>query len=269
MVAPAIVDIAPGNDVTFCQWMAEPSEVRRQIANVEGYQSHGGHHLILYATTVHEAVGTSRACTDEDMLSITFVGAVGGEGTSGPGVKLPEGLAFEVPPGMSLMANTHYINATDEPFDAQSVVDVKFGDPAHPLPSAGFLSVNWTGFMIPHDSSSYTSEGWCTADRKLSFFMWANHMHEYGSSVFSEVIRQDSSVVPMARDTTWRPEQAFKASWALWDTSSPMVVNPGDRFHVSCTWHNMTSADVRFPREMCIAFGFTLEAMPQAVCLAK
>jgi hypothetical protein len=269
MITPPVPDIAPGKDITYCQWMADASDVTRQIANVEGYQSHGGHHLVLYATAVHEPVGTSRICTDQDMVSITFVGAVGGEGTSGPGAKLPAGLAFEVPPGMALMANTHYLNATDDAFDGQSVVDVKFADPAHPLPSVGFVVVNWASFMIPHGTPEFTGGGWCTAPRDLSLIMWTNHMHEYGTSVFSEVERLDGTMVTMSRDETWRPEQAFAAPWVRWDPATPMVVKAGERFHVSCTWSNMTSDDVRFPREMCIASGFALEAMPQLVCQAN
>ena len=268
MIAPPVLAVAPGSDVTYCQWLADPSDVSRQIATVQGFQSQGGHHMVLYATTVHETVGTSRLCTQQDMLSITFVGAVGGEG-GGAGVKLPDGLAFDVPPGMALMANTHYINATDQTFDAQSVVDVKFGDPKHPLPSVGFLAVNWAGFSIPHGVANFTSDAWCTAPRTLSFFMWTNHMHEFGVSTFSEVARQDNSVVTMSRDTTWTPDQAFNAPWVRWDPASPMVVNQGDRFHVSCTWTNTTNADITAPREMCISSGFTLEAMPQAICMAQ
>jgi hypothetical protein len=269
MIAPPVLDIAPGNDVTYCQWVADPSDVSRQIQNVEGYQSRGGHHLVLYATTVHEPVGTSRICTDEDMLSITFVGAIGGEGTSGAAAKLPAGLAFEVPPGMALMANTHYLNATDEAFDGQSVVDVNFGDLAHPLPSVGFFVVNWARFMIPHNTAEVTSGGWCTAPRDLRFIMWTNHMHEYGKSVFSEVERLDGTTETMSLDESWTPEQAFAAPWVRWDPSAPMVVKAGERFHISCSWSNTTSVDVGFPREMCIASGFTLEAMPQLVCQAN
>jgi hypothetical protein len=269
MVTPPITGIAPGSDTTYCQWMADASDVSRQIANVEGYQSRGGHHLVLYATAVHEPVGTSRICTDQDMLSITFVGAVGGEGTAGPAAKLPEGFVFEVPAGMALMANTHYLNATDETFDGQSVVDVKFGDPAHPQASVGAAAVGWSGFTIPHGPSDVTSDGWCTVAKKLSFIMWTNHMHEFGKSEFSEVARQDGTMVTMSRDATWSPEQAFNAPWVRWDVASPMVVNPGDRFHVSCTWSNTTDADIHFPREMCAALGFTLEAMPQFNCIAN
>jgi hypothetical protein len=269
LIAPTIPSIAPGADQTYCQWLAEPSDVDRQIVDMQGYQSRGGHHLVLYATTVVEPVGTSRICTDEDMLSITFVGAIGGEGNDVGKADLPEGLAFGVPKGLALMANTHYFNATDETFDGQSVADVKFGDPAHPLSTVGFVSVVWNGFAVPNDGKYYTSDASCTADKQFSFIMWANHMHETGTSVFSEVMRTDGSVVSMARDDSWSPEQAFNSPFSRWGVATPMVVNPGDQFHVSCTWLNTTGGKLVFPREMCIGFGFTLEAMPQTICLAK
>lgn len=268
MVAPAIHDLVPGDDVTYCQWLTEPEDVARQIVNVEGHQSPGGHHLVLYATTVIEPVGTTRICTDQDMISITFVGAVGGEGNTSA-VKLPPGLAFELPQGMALMANSHYYNATDEMLDVQSVADVKFGDPAHPLSPVGFVAVNWARFKIPAQPSEYTSGGYCTATRKLSFFLWTNHMHQLGTSMISEVIRQDNTVVTMASDQSWSPEQAFNSPWVKWEPAAPMVVNPGDRFRVSCTWRNTTGLEVSVPREMCVASGFTLEAMPQSICQAE
>jgi hypothetical protein len=203
------------------------------------------------------------------MLAITFVGAIGGEGTDAGTAKLPEGLAFGVPKGMSLMANTHYFNASDQVLDGQSVADVKFGDPEHPLGTVGFFSVIWAGFTVPTGGAYYTSDASCTATKQFSFIMWANHMHESGTSVFSEVIRADNTRVSMRRDDTWAPEQAFNTPFSRWDVATPMVVNPGDQFHVSCTWRNTTPADLIFPREMCIALGFTLEAMPQTNCLAN
>ena len=53
-----------------------------------------------------------------------------------------------------------------------------------------------------------------------------------------------------------------------WDTNDPFVVNPGDIFHVQCSWNNTTSDPLTFPTEMCVSTGFTLEAMPQSVCEA-
>jgi len=268
-IAPAVHDIAPGDDLNNCQWLAEPSDVDRQVVDMKGFQSRGGHHFTLYATKIKEKIGTTRICTQEDMLSITFLGAIGGEGNGSNVVTLPEGLAFTLPKNTALMGNAHYLNATDEVFDAQSVVDVKFGDPEHPLKPVGFIAVNWAGFKIPPGPSDYTSEAYCTATQKLSFFMWGNHLHEYGKSIFSEVVRQDGTVVPMANDMGWSPEQTFNAPWVKWDPATPMIVNPGDRFHISCTWHNTTSAEIDFPREMCVSTGFVLEAMPQSICAAE
>ena len=62
------------------------------------------------------------------MLHISFVGAIGGEGTATSAAKLPDGLNFRLPAGQALMINTHWLNATDNTVDGQAVIDVKFAD---------------------------------------------------------------------------------------------------------------------------------------------
>lgn len=265
-VMPLVKALQPGEDVMYCQWIAAPSDHDRQIVDTTGFQSLGGHHIALYATSEVEKLGTSRICTLRDMLTVSFVGAVGAEGVSA--AKLPEGMAFNVPAGFALMSNTHYYNTSDEPMDAQSVVDVKFGDPKHRLPGAGSVAVNNDGFSVPAGSFG-TSDAYCKATRKLSFFMWGNHMHEWGDHAFSEIIRADGRRELMSNDETWSPDKTFSPAWAGWDVSSPFVVNEGDTFHVQCNWNNTTNEPLTFPVEMCVSTGFTLEDMPQLVCAAK
>src|SRR5260221_9166160 len=122
-VTPTITTVKPGDNVMYCEWVEAPQDSDRQIVDTLGYQSLGGHPVALYATSEIENVGTSRPCTTRDMLTVTFVGAVGLEGVSA--AKLPDGMAFSVPKGFALMTNTHYINTTDKTIEAQSVVDVK------------------------------------------------------------------------------------------------------------------------------------------------
>lgn len=264
-VMPTVTDLQPGEDLMFCQWVAAPADVDRQIADTTGFQSLGGHHIALYATSEIEEVGTSRICTVRDMLTVNFVGAVGAEGISA--AKLPEGMAFNLPKNFALMTNTHYYNTSDEVIDGQSVVDVKFADPNHRLLGAGNVAVNNDGFSIPA-GSTYTSDSYCKATTKLSFFMWGNHMHEWGAHAMSEIIRADGTKELMAKDDTWAPYKTFDPSWTRWDTSAPFVVNPGDTFHVQCSWNNTTGEALTFPVEMCVSTGFTLEDMPQSVCAA-
>ncbi len=265
LVAPAVMDVQPGDNLNLCQWLGTPTTADAQVVDMMGYQSKGGHHFTLYATTLHEPVGTSRICTQADMLSVSFLGAIGGEGNGSNVVKLPDNLAFELPAGMSLMANAHYINATDSVFDAQSVVDIKYGDPAHPEQAVGYVAVNWDGFSIP-PNSTYTTDAYCQATQDLSFFMWGDHMHEYGTSETSELIRADGTHVPMAMDMGWTSEQTFNTPWVQWDPTTPFAVSSGDTFHLSCSWTNTTDQAVTFPTEMCVGSGFVLQAMPQSVC---
>lgn len=262
-VTPTIQQLDPGDDLMFCQWIAAPSDVDRQVVDTKGFQSLGGHHVALYATSEIEDVGTSRLCTTRDMLTVNFVGAVGAEGVSS--VALPDGFAFNVPKGMALMTNTHYINTTDSPIEGQSVVDVKFGDPAHPMQGAGNVAVNNDMFSIPA-GETYTYDAYCQAKQQMSFFMWANHMHEWGSHVESDVIHANGTRTILAIDDTWSKDLTFNPSWTRWDVSQPLVVAPGDWFHVQCTWDNTTSNALTFPTEMCVSTGFTLEDMPQSIC---
>ncbi len=265
-VTPTIKQLDPGDDVMFCEWVAAPEDSDRQIIDTKGFQSQGGHHVALYATTEIEDVGTSRPCTTRDMLTVSFVGAVGLEGVST--VALPDGMAFDVPKGHALMTNTHYINATDNAIEAQSVIDVKFADPKQPLQGAGNVAVNHDMFSIPA-GQTYTSDGYCQAKSQLSFFMWGNHMHEWGAHAMSEVIRADGTRELLAKDDEWSKDKTFNPPWTRWDVSQPFVVNAGDTFHVQCTWNNTTSDALTFPTEMCVATGFTLEDMPQAICEAS
>src|SRR5262249_2169473 len=129
-VSPTIKAIAPGSDAEWCQYVEAPSNVDRDIIDLIGSQSATGHHAVLYATTdTSYPVGESHKCTQDDMLHISFLGAVGGEGTSGPAAKLPDGLFFRLPAGRALLANTHWVNATTQTVDGQAVFDVKFAAP--------------------------------------------------------------------------------------------------------------------------------------------
>jgi hypothetical protein len=177
-------------------------------------------------------------------------------------------MAFDLPAGMALMANTHYLNETDDVLDGQSVVDLKFSDPDHPLPAAGSVAVNWDGFTIPVQAAMYTSDSYCPATAKSSYFMWANHMHQWGAQAMSEIIHPDGSRQLMAMDDPWNTEETFNPSWTRWNVDTPMVVNPGDIYHVQCSWNNTTPDPIMFPLEMCVAIGFTLEATPQSICSA-
>src|SRR5262245_34199232 len=113
-ITPTIKDIQPGDNLEYCQWVAAAADSAQDVLALQGFQSATGHHAVLYTTSeTNFKVGESHLCTVEDMISIAFVGGVGGEGTGTNATQLPDGLYFRLPPGRALMANTHWLNATD------------------------------------------------------------------------------------------------------------------------------------------------------------
>jgi len=180
-------------------------------------------------------------------------------------VSLPDGMVFQMPAGQALMANTHYINATNKEVDGHSVLDVEFADPDPKLIVAGSFAINYLGIQIP-PGPSYSADVTCTVDQKFSFVMFSNHMHRHGTQVFTEVVRQDGTTETIAKDDTWVAEQAFNPPFVHFSMAAPFVLNSGDKLHERCTWTNGTPDTITFPTEMCVGVAYTLEGGPQYVC---
>ncbi|HTR55967.1 MAG TPA: hypothetical protein VMJ10_35065 [Kofleriaceae bacterium] len=268
LVAPEVDDVQPGDNLNLCQWLAPPAKDAGQVVDLKAYQGRGGHHFVLYATSEEMPIGESHICTTMDMLSVNFLGATEAGGEGEDDVSLPDGYAFDLPAGMWLMSNTHYLNASDDTYDTQSVVDIKYGDPKNPLAPVGFVAVNFDQFDIP-PNQDLTMDAYCQLGQDLSFFMWGDHMHQWGAGEFSEVIHADGTTTQMASDPIWSPELTYNTPWVHWSPSTPFVVKASDVFHLHCSWHNTTDTDILFPTEMCVGSGMVLEGMPQAVCEAN
>ena len=263
-VLPAIHGLAPGEDKLFCQWIALPLDVDVDVLDVEAYQTVTGHHVALYSTGENEDVGTSRECTTQDMIPIEFIGGVGGEGAPND-AKLPEGYVFRARKKRMLLANAHYLNATDSVQDVQSVVDVKTAPPSN-LKPVGMAVTNWSDFQIPANTPSYTTDAYCTWQQDIDVLMYSNHMHSNGLSVKSELMRSDGTIDPLRADPQWTAEQAFNPSWATFPSSAPMHIHAGDTTHIQCTWQNNTGSMMQFPDEMCDGIAMYTQSPAQIIC---
>jgi hypothetical protein len=264
-VLPAIKGLRPGEDKMFCQWVALPATEDLDIVAIQGYQSVTGHHAILYSSAETETVGTTRECTTEDMVSVEFLGGIGGE-AGGNDVVLPEGYVFRSGKQRMLMANAHYLNATDSVQDVQSVLDVKTAAPSSNHTPVGMAVINYNDFQIPANAPSYSVDAYCTWAQDASLLLWSNHMHANGVSMLSEVKHTNGTVETLATDTQWRAEEAFNPTFTHYDAGTPMKIKAGDQGHIKCTWQNNTDSPVLFPDEMCDAFGFYTESSAQMIC---
>jgi hypothetical protein len=263
---PIVKDLAPGSDTTYCQYIQAPLDHDMDVLDVEGFQSSGGHHAVAYASTAAAEVGTSRLCNSEDNLAQAgFLGGIGGE--SGGGVKLPDGVAFRLPKGQSIMLNTHFLNTTDKMMDGQVAIDFKFVEVDGKRTIASLFNNGNRSFSIaPHTAGDTIAE--CTLPRDFQFVLFTNHMHGNGARAKTELVHADGSVELVHEDATWTAEMQFKAVYSRWPLAQPLTVSKGDMLRTRCDWQNPTDAALEFPSEMCFGTGFFLsDGSSSPVCL--
>jgi hypothetical protein len=253
---PIMADLPPGSDTLYCQYVYGPLDHDVDILTVSGFQGTGGHHSVAYATSVIKPIGTSGPCEEEDNLAGGFLGGIGGEGESS--AQLPEGVGFRLPAGQMVMLNTHFLNTTNEIIDGHTVLDIEFADvdPSRKIASL-FVNGNFSFDLPPLADTKAVAE--CELPVGLDVIMFANHMHDYGSQVRTELTRAGSDTPELIHeDPSWSYEMQFNAVVRQWDPEDPLVLAPGDKISTYCDWNNTSDETIAFPREMCIGFGYFL-----------
>jgi hypothetical protein len=263
-ITPPIRGIPAGTDQMWCQWLAAPAAADQDVLHMTGQQSSFGHHAVLYASKTIEAVGTTRQCTSSDMESVQYLGGIGAEGTMS--VALPPGVVFRLPQGQALMANVHFINATSHPIDGQAVLDLDLQPPSSSNQVAGlFANVNALFSIPPHSQSS--ADATCVAGTEMPFLLFGNHMHQWGTSVTTEVVHTDGTKTTIVDDPNWTPEREFNPRFVSFPLGQPLVIHQGETVHTHCVWTGDATQTLTFPSEMCLGFGFFVNGGRQVTCV--
>jgi Copper type II ascorbate-dependent monooxygenase, C-terminal domain len=263
-VAPVVDNITPGADIEMCEWVAPVATEDQEVLDVTGLQSTTGHHAVLFATTeTNFKVGESHICTPDDMVSVSFIGAV--VSTGAQLTQLPEGLFFRLRKGQALMMNTHWLNATDKTVEGQAVVDVKYGaaDPSHTI--ADIFANNGDTFMIPPGAPTQYDVS-CTFPQDMNFAMVTDHMHTAGTSAYTEVLHTDGTSTMLRQDTSWASDEQFNPIYTMFSLAQPYVVHTGDTIHTHCEWQNQGTSTLLFPDEMCAGQAFYFPGNGLSAC---
>jgi hypothetical protein len=275
LTAATVKDVLPGTDVTYCQYVMAPNDHDVDILDVSGYQSAFGHHAVAfsYTASADTTLGTSFPCMgtefssgdgtsatsagDANLASMgSFLGGIGGA-KGGKSAPLPDGVAFRLKKGDGIMLNVHYLNTGETPVDGDAVVDVKFAeaDPNRMIASL-FLNLNFGFDLAPNATTSSSVE--CVAGDDVKILMMSNHMHEFGTTATTEVVRADGTNDMLHHDPSWTYEMQFNPVYSTWTAEDPFVLHTGDTIRTTCQWNNTKSDSMKFPREMCIGVGFAL-----------
>ena len=175
-------------------------------------------------------------------------------------LRLPSGVAYEIPAGKMIRLELHYINvgATPQMAEATSTftsiasegieyrADVAFlGSPGFPsIPANDDATYGPVNVSIPGDIQN------------ANFFAITGHQHKLGTDVFVQLL--DSAREPV--------QQVYDVANFLWDEPETVVFDPpftvpsGGSFELTCDWTNFTDEPVGFgtsvDNEMCFFWAY-------------
>ncbi|MCS6800111.1 MAG: hypothetical protein NZ898_16595 [Myxococcota bacterium] len=242
--------IPPGSEKFIC--MEIPVSLDRDIyvRASRVHQSRGGHHLLAFYTTESEPrIPEPRDCRGEDMgrggLRILGVGS-----SAGSGIALPEGVAFRVPAGVRVIAQSHYINAGTQPLVARDAINLELVQRERVTAFAGaFAQVDLHLELPPRRETTRQME--CRMPLDGMRVPWLlPHMHEWGVHKRVE-LRRASGETLVLWEGEW--EAAFRDHFPIVDLGD-MLVGRDDVLRTRCTWHNTLDEPLLFPTEMCATF---------------
>jgi len=205
--------------------------------------------------------------TDEQMAALfqelgadQQLGSVGTLGSWVPGAAdllLPEGTGIRVEPGSMIVAQMHYNTVSSAPVADQSVIEIAIAPSVErPATNLVALDLGWVTdglFGEPMDIPAGAPEvTHATTISYDSLFVQAalqtlglddgsrvvlhranHHMHELGVEQISEVVHADGSSSCLLHNADW--DFHWQGSYQL---AEPVVMGPGDRLEMACTWDN-------------------------------
>jgi hypothetical protein len=249
------IDVPVGASDDWAQWVGGPFDQDYDVIDITGQQSVGGHHALVYAATEAQLPGFTRLWKDEDQLTTRMMGGVGGEG--GAKVNLPPGIVFRAKKGSYILVQTHYLNALDRPIVGRTVVDVKLSPVDLTRTVASLMSSTSLSVSLPAHAKT-TMDVSCAVQRDLRFLQISNHMHDYGTTTFTEFVDPQGVKHELKSDASWTGDWALNPNFTTYPVESPGFVPSGSMLHTHCEWNNTTDALIKFPSEMCVFFGFIL-----------
>jgi hypothetical protein len=179
------VTVPANTSSQWLQWVQAPMDHDVDIADIQGSQSAGGHHAVLYSTSDVEPVGTLKSWKDADITTSHFLGGIGGEG--GSALRLPAGAVFRLKAGQALALQAHYLNASAQPLQGTTQLDVKFADRSPSDRLVSLLTNTALTFNVPAQAQGHVDIS-CTLTRDASILMFTNHMHQWGTSALTQLV---------------------------------------------------------------------------------
>ena len=257
----------PTGDSFECFYTPVMSDRPWAVNGASGMQGPGGHHVVVYYSTIPQQPVGHHPCTDQEMTQWRQIaGSAGHNSTGAEGlVTLPDGLAIKVPAGHQIVMQAHYINATANPMTVNDQVTINFVPADHIKAFANYIVGDDDEFqMAPQQrlTRSYT----CKTPQDVNVVLMLGHMHEFGKHFKWDLLDQNQMPVRTLYEKQWDPTFASHPPLTTFSYDKPLFLPKGTIMRQTCEWENTSNEMVAFPREMCISFAYYYPDMGELSC---
>ncbi len=265
--------LAPaGTEIWKCIVYDLPTDNWEMVNRVESFQSEGMHHMDVMAlafTNVNLEPGeydcddlyTEHNALMEDGV---FLYAAQAEEQF---IQLPDGVAANLPPGIRVMHEIHYVNTSDQDIDVYSYINAYTIDPATVTDTIWGNAVRDVNINIP-PGDGHVEWTRCVMSEDIDLLFLSSHTHQLGREVRIRLFDGTGVGEEIYMNDDW--QTPFLKSFG----PEALHIPAGTGFEFSCTFNNFTSEMVNWgfeaSDEMCqIALVFTpgeasRECMPVA-----
>jgi hypothetical protein len=225
---------AGSQDRYVCVRFTVPTDM--YITNIIAQAPTGSHHAVLSIAGANNTSGPDGQynCAVNNLGMVMLYAS--GVGTSP--LDFPAGVGVKIAGGTQIHLNLHLFNASDSPRNGESAIWVK----SQTTPTPTLAEMVFAGkflFSIPNGSTNFNVQGGCTANRNFTLFAMWPHMHMLANHSKFEIVKGGT---PQTLH-----DAAFTFGEQAYYLNSPEIqVASGDQIKVTCTYTNMTGANVRF-----------------------
>lgn len=258
---------APANsEVWLCSVYDLPTDDATAVNAVQFLQNEGTHHMTLSTTALADeplAPG-DYDCADlyaDSSLMEDVVMMFGNQGDAEGTLSLPEGVAAQLPAGIQVLQEIHYVNPTDQEVALYSYLN------ALTIPEEEVVDGIWGGsvrdeHIVVPPGEEHTEWSRCVMNEDVAVQFLASHTHAMGTLFTIAPFDGTTTGDVFYSNDDWHDPKIEQYTPAR-------VVPAGQGFEFSCTWFNGGDTEVNYgltsTDEMCnMAIIFTPFSMTAA-----
>lgn len=228
------VDLAPGQEGTFCRYFALPGDSDMDVARFEHRFSGTSHHVLVYTTSIPVAqapTGVVPDCLDDGGARDRVMGVAFGSQSEHDVAALPDGVGMPLYGSFALIVEFHVLNTTDAPTTAEVAVNLWQAEDEL-VGEAGTLFYFHDLIAVPAGGTA-TVRKRCAVAADVTIMSALPHMHSRGTAFRADLIGGGAAPRTIIDVTGWDADTI--------DYEPHIAVTAGQEIDFTCSYRNTGS----------------------------